>query len=113
MDRHGKPGASRVFQSIYGSKSPPFLWSSSHRGISVLIFEATAIGYLEAERMHKHFSEEGRDRDAWERRRTLFYPGHKRQLLAIWYAMKTWTLSTSILMVYFIYINDLDLAPLH
>ncbi|XP_008786464.2 protein SUPPRESSOR OF GENE SILENCING 3 homolog [Phoenix dactylifera] len=51
-----------------------------HRGMSVLIFEATAMGYLEAERLHKHFAEQGTDREAWERRRVLFYPGGKRQL---------------------------------
>ncbi|MQL89004.1 hypothetical protein Taro_021572 [Colocasia esculenta] len=51
-----------------------------HRGMSVLIFEATAMGYMEAERLHKHFVDEGRDRDAWEHRRVLFYPGGKRQL---------------------------------
>ncbi|KAJ6808534.1 protein SUPPRESSOR OF GENE SILENCING 3-like protein [Iris pallida] len=51
-----------------------------HRGMSVLVFEATAIGYLEAERLHKHFLEQHTDRDAWERRRQLFYPGGKRQL---------------------------------
>nr|XP_019708275.1 protein SUPPRESSOR OF GENE SILENCING 3 homolog [Elaeis guineensis] len=51
-----------------------------HRGMSVLIFEATAMGYLEAERLHKHFAEQGTDRESWERRRVLFYPGGKRQL---------------------------------
>ncbi|KAM1696525.1 hypothetical protein FF1_030675 [Malus domestica] len=51
-----------------------------HRGLSVLIFEASARGYLEAERLHKHFTEQGTDRDAWDRRRVLFHPGGKRQL---------------------------------
>ncbi|KAM0940209.1 hypothetical protein DsansV1_C19g0161471 [Dioscorea sansibarensis] len=51
-----------------------------HRGMSVLIFEASAVGYMEAERLHKHFAEQGTDRDAWERRRVLFYPGGKRLL---------------------------------
>lgn len=51
-----------------------------HRGMSVLIFESSAVGYMEAERLHKHFAEQGTDRDAWERRRVLFYPGGKRQL---------------------------------
>ncbi|XP_020589103.1 protein SUPPRESSOR OF GENE SILENCING 3 homolog isoform X2 [Phalaenopsis equestris] len=53
---------------------------NGHRGMSVLIFEASAMGYLEAERLHKQFRGEGRDRDAWERHPTLFYPGGKRQL---------------------------------
>lgn len=51
-----------------------------HRGMSVLIFENSSMGYLEAERLHQHFVEEGRDRDTWERRRILFYPGGKRIL---------------------------------
>lgn len=51
-----------------------------HRGISVLIFDTSARGYFEAERLHKHFVEEGTDREAWDRRRQLFYPGGRRQL---------------------------------
>uniref|UniRef100_A0A2P2JI37 Protein SUPPRESSOR OF GENE SILENCING 3 n=2 Tax=Rhizophora mucronata TaxID=61149 RepID=A0A2P2JI37_RHIMU len=51
-----------------------------HRGMSVLIFESSARGYFEAERLHQHFAEEGTDRNAWQRCRVLFYPGGKRQL---------------------------------
>ncbi|GAV57087.1 XS domain-containing protein/zf-XS domain-containing protein [Cephalotus follicularis] len=51
-----------------------------HRGMSVLIFEASANGYLEAERLHKHFAEQGTNRDAWNRCQVLFHPGGKRQL---------------------------------
>ncbi|KAD2394117.1 hypothetical protein E3N88_41094 [Mikania micrantha] len=51
-----------------------------HRGMSVLIFEASAVGYTEAERLSKHFEDEGMDREACDRRPTLFYPGGKRRL---------------------------------
>lgn len=51
-----------------------------HRGMSVLIFESSAAGYLEAERLHKHFSDQGTDRDSWNRKQVLFIPGGKRQL---------------------------------
>ncbi|KAA8531280.1 hypothetical protein F0562_005989 [Nyssa sinensis] len=51
-----------------------------HRGMSVLIFESSAVGYLEAERLHKHFSDQGTDREAWDRHRVPFYPGGNRQL---------------------------------
>ncbi|MBA0835556.1 hypothetical protein Goarm_007830, partial [Gossypium armourianum] len=51
-----------------------------HRGMSLLIFESTARGYLEAERLHKHFAEQGTEREAWEHRQVLFYPGGTRQL---------------------------------
>ncbi|XP_073223796.1 protein SUPPRESSOR OF GENE SILENCING 3 homolog isoform X1 [Cicer arietinum] len=52
-----------------------------HRGMSVLIFEASASGYLEAERLHKHFAEEGTDKDTWfSNCRILFLPGGNRHL---------------------------------
>ncbi|KAJ0488349.1 putative protein SUPPRESSOR OF GENE SILENCING 3 [Helianthus annuus] len=51
-----------------------------HKGMSVLIFESSAVGYTEADRLSKHFESEGTDRDAWDRRPILFYPGGKRKL---------------------------------
>ncbi|XP_027339129.1 protein SUPPRESSOR OF GENE SILENCING 3-like [Abrus precatorius] len=51
-----------------------------HRGIGVLIFEESTAGYLEAMRLHKHFKEQGRDREAWYRCQHPFVPGGKRQL---------------------------------
>ncbi|XP_010521614.1 PREDICTED: protein SUPPRESSOR OF GENE SILENCING 3 [Tarenaya hassleriana] len=50
-----------------------------HRGMSVLIFEGSATGYLEAERLARDLAEQGLDRNAWDRRRNLLYAG-KRQL---------------------------------
>ncbi|KAM5558546.1 protein SUPPRESSOR OF GENE SILENCING 3 [Rosa sericea] len=52
-----------------------------HRGMSLLIFEASARGFFEAERLHRHFIEQRTDRDAWDRSsRVLFHPGGQRQL---------------------------------
>ncbi|KAJ6798860.1 protein SUPPRESSOR OF GENE SILENCING 3-like protein [Iris pallida] len=68
------------FSTYAAAKARHSYGPHGHRGMSVLIFEATAMGYLEAERLHKHFSEQHTDRDAWERRRQLFYPGGERQL---------------------------------
>ncbi|MCD9643384.1 protein suppressor of gene silencing [Datura stramonium] len=51
-----------------------------HRGISVLIFEATAVGYMDALLLNEQFSEQGRGRDAWERNPVHFYPGGIRKL---------------------------------
>ncbi|EOX92791.1 XS domain-containing protein / XS zinc finger domain-containing protein-related isoform 1 [Theobroma cacao] len=68
------------FSSYAAVKARHSYGPHGHRGMSVLIFESTARGYLEAERLHKHFAEQGTDREAWERRRVLFHPGGKRQL---------------------------------
>nr|XP_043621664.1 protein SUPPRESSOR OF GENE SILENCING 3-like [Erigeron canadensis] len=51
-----------------------------HRGMSLLIFESSGIGYTEAERLCKHFEDQGTDRAAWDHHPILFYPGGKRQL---------------------------------
>ncbi|KAG2615259.1 protein SUPPRESSOR OF GENE SILENCING 3 homolog isoform X1 [Panicum virgatum] len=53
---------------------------AGHRGISVLIFESSAVGYMEAERLHRHFITQGTDRNTWQLRRVPFVPGGKRQL---------------------------------
>ncbi|KAK4376529.1 hypothetical protein RND71_002825 [Anisodus tanguticus] len=49
-----------------------------HRGMSVLVFEATAVGYME--HLSEQFSEKGRDRDAWECNPVRFIPGGTRKL---------------------------------
>ncbi|XVE94031.1 hypothetical protein REPUB_Repub01dG0245100 [Reevesia pubescens] len=68
------------FSSYAAVKARHSYGPQGHRGMSVLIFESSAAGYLEAARLHKHFKEQGRDRDAWDCSRVLFCPGGKRQL---------------------------------
>ena len=53
---------------------------AGHRGMSVLIFESSAVGYMEAEGLHRHFIAQGTDRNTWQLRRVPFVPGGKRQL---------------------------------
>jgi len=53
---------------------------SGHRGMSVLIFESSAVGYMEAERLHRHFVNQGKDRNAWQLNKVRFVPGGKRLL---------------------------------
>lgn len=68
------------FSSYDAKKARHSYGPQGHRGMSVLIFEGTPIGYLESERLHNHFQEQGTDREAWDHCRNLFYPGGKRQL---------------------------------
>ena len=69
------------FREYAAVKSRHSYGPKGHRGISILIFESSAMGYVEAERLHKHFLVQGTGRSAWEsNRRALFYPGGKRQL---------------------------------
>ncbi|RCV35895.1 hypothetical protein SETIT_7G276300v2 [Setaria italica] len=51
-----------------------------HRGMSVLIFESSAVGCMEAERLHRHFVTQGTGREGWQFRKVRFLPGGKRQL---------------------------------
>ncbi|KAJ7968096.1 suppressor of gene silencing protein [Quillaja saponaria] len=68
------------FSSYAALKARHSYGPQGHRGMSVLVFESSAAGYLEALRLHKHFKEQGRDRDAWDHHRAPFCPGGKRQL---------------------------------
>jgi hypothetical protein len=68
------------FESYSASRARHSYGPKGHRGMSVLIFEASAIGYLEAERLSKHFEVEGTHREAWDKKRVMFYPGGQRQL---------------------------------
>ncbi|KAG8642393.1 protein SUPPRESSOR OF GENE SILENCING 3 isoform X2 [Manihot esculenta] len=68
------------FSGYAAAKARHSYGPQGHRGMSILIFESSARGYLEAERLHKHFADQGTDRNAWDRRRVLFHPGGNRQL---------------------------------
>ncbi|KAL1814117.1 hypothetical protein ACET3Z_024182 [Daucus carota] len=68
------------FNAYEAVKSRHSYGPQGHRGISVLIFEVSAVGFLEAERLSKHFEEEGTNREAWARRQKLFLPGGQRLL---------------------------------
>ncbi|KAG8646179.1 hypothetical protein MANES_10G131600v8 [Manihot esculenta] len=68
------------FKSYAALKARHSYGPQGHRGMSMLIFDDTAAGYLEAARLHKHFKEQGRDRDAWNSNRVPFCSGGKRQL---------------------------------
>ncbi|XP_002528614.3 protein SUPPRESSOR OF GENE SILENCING 3 [Ricinus communis] len=69
---HFKPYAALKARHSYGPQG--------HRGMSMLIFDDSTAGYLEAARLHKHFKEQGRDREAWKSNRFPFCSGGKRQL---------------------------------
>ncbi|CAN6475416.1 unnamed protein product [Victoria cruziana] len=66
------------FQGYDAKKARHAYGPRGHRGTSVLIFDSSAMGYVEAERLNKHFADECRDRTAWER--STFIPGGKRVL---------------------------------
>ncbi|OVA05798.1 XS domain [Macleaya cordata] len=68
------------FSSYNAVKARHSYGPKGHRGMSVLIFEGTPMGYVEAERLHNHFLKEGTHRDAWDHHPVLFYPGGERQL---------------------------------
>ncbi|KAG8051259.1 hypothetical protein GUJ93_ZPchr0009g867 [Zizania palustris] len=68
------------FSEYAASKARHSYGPSGHRGMSVLIFDASAVGYMEAERLHRHFVVQRTDRDAWQNQRVPFLPGGTRQL---------------------------------
>ncbi|XVE51762.1 hypothetical protein DITRI_Ditri02bG0066800 [Diplodiscus trichospermus] len=68
------------FSSYPALKAQHSYGPQGHRGMSVLIFESSALGYLEAERLHRNFVEQGLDRFAWNCCRDVVLPGGKRQL---------------------------------
>ncbi|KAL6183705.1 hypothetical protein ACLB2K_045116 [Fragaria x ananassa] len=68
------------FSAYQPSKGKHSYGPQGHCGMSTLIFEPSAMGYIEAARLHRHFAEQGLGRDAWDRSPVLFRPGGKRQL---------------------------------
>ncbi|KAK9078488.1 hypothetical protein SSX86_002545 [Deinandra increscens subsp. villosa] len=76
----GNPELLDYFGSYEAVKARHSYGPKGHMGMSVLIFESSAVGYTEAERLSKHFESEGTDRVAWESHPILFYPGGKRRL---------------------------------
>ncbi|KAK4756351.1 hypothetical protein SAY87_006478 [Trapa incisa] len=79
----GNPELLNYFNSYKPVKARHSYGPQGHRGMSVLIFEASASGYLNAECLHKHFVEQRTDRNAWESNRRLLFcqsGGGNRQL---------------------------------
>ncbi|XWS12247.1 hypothetical protein CRYUN_Cryun37aG0073100 [Craigia yunnanensis] len=68
------------FSSYPALKAQHSYGPQGHRGLSVLIFERSAVGYLEAERLHKNFVEQGLDRFAWNSCPDVVLPGGECQL---------------------------------
>jgi len=70
-----------AFKAYKPTKAKQAYGPKGHRGRSLLIFEESAVGYLEADRLQKDFLKEGRGRADWDRRGTLIHPtGAKRVL---------------------------------
>lgn len=51
-----------------------------HRGMSLLIFEASTIGFIETEQLSKHFEDQGIGQEAWDHYCDKFIPGVQCQL---------------------------------
>ncbi|XP_006664413.2 protein SUPPRESSOR OF GENE SILENCING 3 homolog [Oryza brachyantha] len=69
------------FSEYAASKARHAYGPNGHRGMSVLIFDSSAVGYMEADRLHEHFVRQRTDRVAWQKNnRVKFVPGGKRQL---------------------------------
>ncbi|MFQ6654513.1 hypothetical protein Gotur_025466 [Gossypium turneri] len=68
------------FSSFPALKAQHSYGPQGHRGLSVLIFESSAVGYLEAERLHQNFLDQGLDRFAWNSCTNVVLPGGERQL---------------------------------
>ncbi|KAM0897801.1 hypothetical protein ACQ4PT_022316 [Festuca glaucescens] len=76
----GNPELLDYFSEYDATKARHSYGPGGHRGMSVLIFESSAVGYMEAECLHKHFVNQNTDREAWQKKMSRFLPGGKRQL---------------------------------
>uniref|UniRef100_A0A803L530 Uncharacterized protein n=1 Tax=Chenopodium quinoa TaxID=63459 RepID=A0A803L530_CHEQI len=77
----GNPELLEYFKGYAAVRAKHSYGPKGHRGFSVLIFESSAMGFVEAERLHRHFQQQGTGRSAWDNsRKALFYAGGKRQL---------------------------------
>ncbi|GMI91705.1 hypothetical protein HRI_002839800 [Hibiscus trionum] len=70
----------RHFSSYPALKAHHSYGPQGHRGLSILIFEKSAVGYLEAERLHKNFLEQRLGRSAWNSCTNEVLPSGERQL---------------------------------
>ncbi|KAF5196800.1 Suppressor of gene silencing protein [Thalictrum thalictroides] len=68
------------FDSYRAIKARSSYGPKGHRGMSILIFESSPAGYMEADSLHIHLADQGTGRHAWEKKKILFRPGGKRQL---------------------------------
>lgn len=68
------------FDSYEAVKARNSFGPEGHRGMSVLVFDTSAVGYLEAERLSNHFKRQGLGKDAWNLHPNLFHSDGKRQL---------------------------------
>ncbi|KAL0738491.1 hypothetical protein Bca4012_014701 [Brassica carinata] len=75
----GNPELLEYFNEYPAIRARHSYGPQGHRGMSVLIFESSATGYFEADRLHRDLAQKGLDRDAWDRRRSWF-TGGVRQL---------------------------------
>ncbi|KAK1386145.1 hypothetical protein POM88_023880 [Heracleum sosnowskyi] len=62
--------------------------------MSVLIFEASAVGFFEADRLSKHFEDEGTNRDAWDHHKARRFLSGGRLLLYGYMAEKWWAVQS-------------------
>ncbi|KAF8087573.1 hypothetical protein N665_0578s0026 [Sinapis alba] len=75
----GNPELLEYFNEYPAIRARHSYGPQGHRGMSVLIFESSATGYFEADRLHRDLAQKGLDRNAWDRRRSWF-SGGVRQL---------------------------------